>query len=176
MYFRYGRIPKKTQLLNYPAKEDGDSPSDSAPTPASDGSPSTSSSTKPKSKPASRRSKIKPGPALPGRKGQSAARKSKLVTLRASQSEDEDEEEGAWREEAQAEEDTHNPTSPEDENQAPAFIPMSLRSPQPVATEVEETMEEVRGVTHLPFHTTELSCNALAWLHIPYNCSTIIAP
>ncbi|XP_031658548.1 transcription factor TFIIIB component B'' homolog isoform X6 [Oncorhynchus kisutch] len=136
---RYGRIPKKTQLLNYPAKEDGDSPSDSAPTPASDGSPSTM----PKSKPATRRAKIKPGPALPGRMGQSAARKSKLVTLRASQSEDdEDEEEGAWREEVQAEEDTHNPTSPEEENQAPAFIPMSLRSPQPVATEVEETMEE----------------------------------
>ncbi|KAM9516850.1 uncharacterized protein ACWYII_044133 isoform 4-T5 [Salvelinus alpinus] len=145
---RYGRIPKKTQLLNYPAKKDGDSPSDSAPTPASDGSPSTSSSTKPKSKPATRRSNIKPGPVLPGRKGQSAARKSKLVTLRASQSEDEDEdeEEGAWREEAQAEEDTHNPTSPEEENQAPAFIPMSLRSPQPVATEVEETMEEVKGL------------------------------
>ncbi|XP_031658547.1 transcription factor TFIIIB component B'' homolog isoform X5 [Oncorhynchus kisutch] len=139
---RYGRIPKKTQLLNYPAKEDGDSPSDSAPTPASDGSPSTM----PKSKPATRRAKIKPGPALPGRMGQSAARKSKLVTLRASQSEDdEDEEEGAWREEVQAEEDTHNPTSPEEENQAPAFIPMSLRSPQPVATEVEETMEEVKG-------------------------------
>nr|XP_029512402.1 mucin-5AC-like isoform X3 [Oncorhynchus nerka] len=137
---RYGRIPKKTQLLNYPAKEDGDSPSDSAPTPASDGSPPTM----PKSKPATRRAKIKPGPALPGRMGQSAARKSKLVTLRASQSEDEDEdeEEVAWREEAQAEEDTHNPTSPEEENQAPAFIPMSLRSPQPVATEVEETMEE----------------------------------
>ncbi|XP_020313233.2 transcription factor TFIIIB component B'' homolog isoform X1 [Oncorhynchus kisutch] len=140
---RYGRIPKKTQLLNYPAKEDGDSPSDSAPTPASDGSPSTM----PKSKPATRRAKIKPGPALPGRMGQSAARKSKLVTLRASQSEDdEDEEEGAWREEVQAEEDTHNPTSPEEENQAPAFIPMSLRSPQPVATEVEETMEEVKGL------------------------------
>ncbi|XP_041754877.2 transcription factor TFIIIB component B'' homolog isoform X3 [Coregonus clupeaformis] len=139
---RYGRIPQKRQLLKYPAKEDGDSPSDSAPTPASDRCPSTSSSTKPKSKPATRRAKIKPGPALPGRKGQSAARKSKLVTLRASQSEDEDEEEGAWREEAQAEEDTHNPTIPEEENQAPAFIPMSLRSPQPVATEVEETMEE----------------------------------
>ncbi|XP_052381901.1 mucin-5AC-like isoform X7 [Oncorhynchus keta] len=145
---RYGRIPKKTQLLNYPAKEDGDSPSDSAPTPASDGSPSTM----PKSKPATRRAKIKPGPALPGRMGQSAARKSKLVTLRASQSEDEDEdeEEVAWREEAQAEEDTHNPTSPEEENQAPAFIPMSLRSPQPVATEVEETMEELDISVNVP--------------------------
>uniref|UniRef100_A0A8C7H2I6 Transcription factor TFIIIB component B'' homolog n=1 Tax=Oncorhynchus kisutch TaxID=8019 RepID=A0A8C7H2I6_ONCKI len=144
---RYGRIPKKTQLLNYPAKEDGDSPSDSAPTPASDGSPSTM----PKSKPATRRAKIKPGPALPGRMGQSAARKSKLVTLRASQSEDdEDEEEGAWREEVQAEEDTHNPTSPEEENQAPAFIPMSLRSPQPVATEVEETMEELDISVNVP--------------------------
>nr|XP_029512410.1 transcription factor TFIIIB component B'' homolog isoform X4 [Oncorhynchus nerka] len=145
---RYGRIPKKTQLLNYPAKEDGDSPSDSAPTPASDGSPPTM----PKSKPATRRAKIKPGPALPGRMGQSAARKSKLVTLRASQSEDEDEdeEEVAWREEAQAEEDTHNPTSPEEENQAPAFIPMSLRSPQPVATEVEETMEELDISVNVP--------------------------
>nr|XP_046225528.1 transcription factor TFIIIB component B'' homolog isoform X6 [Oncorhynchus gorbuscha] len=145
---RYGRIPKKTQLLNYPAKEDGDSPSDSAPTPTSDGSPSTM----PKSKPATRRAKIKPGPALPGRMGQSAARKSKLVTLRASQSEDEDEdeEEVAWREEAQAEEGTHNPTSPEEENQAPAFIPMSLRSPQPVATEVEETMEELDISVNVP--------------------------
>ncbi|KAK6315594.1 hypothetical protein J4Q44_G00131180 [Coregonus suidteri] len=147
---RYGRIPQKRQLLKYPAKEDGDSPSDSAPTPASDRCPSTSSSTKPKSKPATRRAKIKPGPALPGRKGQSAARKSKLVTLRASQSEDEDEEEGAWREEAQAEEDTHNPTIPEEENQAPAFIPMSLRSPQPVATEVEETMEELDISVNVP--------------------------
>uniref|UniRef100_A0A4W5MV35 Myb-like domain-containing protein n=1 Tax=Hucho hucho TaxID=62062 RepID=A0A4W5MV35_9TELE len=149
---RYGRIPKKIQLLNYPAKEDGDSASDSAPTPASDGSLSTSSSAKPKSKPATRRAKIKPGPALPGRKGQSAARKSKLVTLRASQSEDEDEdeEEGAWREVAQAEEDTHNPTSPDEENQAPAFIPMSLRSPQPVAIEVEETMEELDISVNVP--------------------------
>ncbi|XP_064833117.1 LOW QUALITY PROTEIN: transcription factor TFIIIB component B'' homolog [Oncorhynchus masou masou] len=41
---RYGRIPQKTQLLNYPANEEGDLPSDSAPAPASNGSPSTSSS------------------------------------------------------------------------------------------------------------------------------------
>ncbi|XP_013994130.2 mucin-5AC isoform X4 [Salmo salar] len=143
---RYGRKPQKTQLLNYPAKEEGDSPSDSAPTPASNGSPSTSSSyTKPKAKPPTRRAKIKPGPALPGRKGQSAARKPKLITLRASQSEDDDDDEEGGREqkeEAQAQGDHHNPTSAREENQAPAFVPMSLRSPQPVVTEVEETMEE----------------------------------
>uniref|UniRef100_A0A4W5MSD0 Myb-like domain-containing protein n=1 Tax=Hucho hucho TaxID=62062 RepID=A0A4W5MSD0_9TELE len=141
---RYGRIPQKTQLLNYPAMEEGDSPSDSAPAPASNGSPSTSSSsTKPKAKPPTRRAKIKPGPALPGRKGQSAARKPKLITLRASQSEDDDEEGGReQKEEAQAQEDHHNSTSSGEENQVPAFVPMSLRSPQPVATEVEETMEE----------------------------------
>ncbi|XP_041743066.2 mucin-5AC isoform X1 [Coregonus clupeaformis] len=150
------RIPQKTQLLNYPAKEEGDSPSDSAPAPASDGSPSTfSSSTKPKAKPPTRRARIKPGPALPGRKGQSAARKPKLITLRASQFEDEgddDDEEGVreQREEAQAEEDHHNPTSPGEENQAPAFVPMSLRLPQPVATEVEETMEELDISVNLP--------------------------
>ncbi|XP_029548028.1 platelet binding protein GspB isoform X2 [Salmo trutta] len=150
---RYGRIPQKTQLLNYPAKEEGDSPSDSAPTPASNGSPSTSSSyTKPKAKPPTRRAKIKPGPALPGRKGQSAARKPKLITLRASQSEDDDDDDEGGREqkeEAQAQGDHHNPTSAREENQAPAFVPMSLRSPQPVVTEVEETMEELDISTNL---------------------------
>ncbi|XP_055718772.1 LOW QUALITY PROTEIN: transcription factor TFIIIB component B'' homolog [Salvelinus fontinalis] len=149
---RYGRIPQKTQLLNYPAKEEGDSPSDSAPAPASNGSPSTSSSsTKLKAKPPTRRAKIKPGPALPVRKGQSVARKPKLITLRASQSEDDDEEGGReQKEEAQAQEDHHNPTSSGEENQAQAFAPMSLRSPQPVATEVEENMEELDIATNLP--------------------------
>nr|XP_023866486.1 transcription factor TFIIIB component B'' homolog [Salvelinus alpinus] len=149
---RYGRIPQKTQLLNYPAKEEGDLPSDSAPAPASNGSPSTSSSsTKLKAKPPTRRAKIKPGPALPGRKGQSVARKPKLITLRASQSEDDDEEGGReQKEEAQAQEDHHNPTSSGEENQAQAFVPMSLRSPQPVATEVEENMEELDIATNLP--------------------------
>ncbi|XP_024286521.1 transcription factor TFIIIB component B'' homolog [Oncorhynchus tshawytscha] len=146
---RYGRIPQKTQLLNYPANEEGDLPSDSAPAPASNGSPSTSSSsTKLKAKP---RAKIKPGTALPGRKVQSVARKPKLITLRASQSEDDDEEGGReQKEEAQAQEDHHNPTSVWEENQVSAFVPMSLRSPQLVATEVEETIEELDISTNLP--------------------------
>ncbi|CAB1352160.1 unnamed protein product, partial [Coregonus sp. 'balchen'] len=156
------RIPQKTQLLNYPAKEEGDSPSDSAPAPASDGSPSTfSSSTKPKAKPPTRRARIKPGPALPGRKGQSAARKPKLITLRASQFEDEgddDDEEGVreQREEAQAEEDHHNPTSPGEENQAPAFVPMSLRLPQPL--DISVNLPDVLAISQDAF-CPDLSCD-----------------
>lgn len=35
--------------------------------------------------------------------------------------------------------------NPEEVNQAPAFVPVSLRSPAPVPAQVEETMEEVRA-------------------------------
>ncbi|XP_028980831.2 mucin-5AC isoform X2 [Esox lucius] len=160
---RYGRIPKKTKFMNFPGNEDGNLTSDSPAAPVMDESPSTSSSTNPKAKPPTRRAKIKPGPALPGRKGQLAAMKSKLVTLRASQSEDDDDDDegsGGQREEALIEEDLHTLTYPEEQNQAPAFVPMSLRSPQPIITEVEETMEEfdisvnvpdVLGISHDAF-------------------------
>ncbi|XP_055488158.1 transcription factor TFIIIB component B'' homolog isoform X3 [Leucoraja erinacea] len=59
-----------------------------------------------------------------------------LVTLRASQEADDDEESDI------EEEDDIYPINPEEVNKAPAFVPISLRSPEPVQAQVEETMEE----------------------------------
>ncbi|XP_072137280.1 uncharacterized protein [Mobula birostris] len=60
-----------------------------------------------------------------------------LVTLRASQEEDDDDES-----EVEHEEDIY-PINPEEVNKAPAFVPISLRSPEPVQAQVEESMEEL---------------------------------
>ncbi|XP_051876630.1 transcription factor TFIIIB component B'' homolog [Pristis pectinata] len=60
-----------------------------------------------------------------------------LVTLRASQEEEDDEESDV------EEEDDIYPINPEEVNKAPAFVPISLRSPEPVQAQVEETMEEL---------------------------------
>ncbi|XP_061071822.1 transcription factor TFIIIB component B'' homolog isoform X2 [Conger conger] len=69
-----------------------------------------------------------------------AQKKPKLVTLRASLPEDNEEEEP---DETHPEEDFRYPINPEEQNQAPAFVPLSLRSPQPVPVDIEETMEEL---------------------------------
>ncbi|KAL0965800.1 hypothetical protein UPYG_G00285870 [Umbra pygmaea] len=166
---RSGRIPKKTQLLNYPGEKGRNSTSGSATVAVLDKSPATSTP-KPKANPPTRRARIKPGPTLPGRKGQSAAVKSKLVTLRASQSEDDEDDEGdedgGRRDRMQNEEELHNPTNFEEQNQAVAFVPMSLRPQSPVAVDVEETVAEldisvnvpdVLGISHNAF-CTDLSC------------------
>ncbi|XP_059825271.1 transcription factor TFIIIB component B'' homolog [Hypanus sabinus] len=63
--------------------------------------------------------------------------KKPLVTLRAFQEEEDDEES-----DAEHEEDIY-PINPEEVNKAPAFVPISLRSPEPVQAQVEETMEEL---------------------------------
>ncbi|XP_051268098.1 transcription factor TFIIIB component B'' homolog isoform X2 [Dicentrarchus labrax] len=128
---RYGRVPKPTKPLTYPAKEDAHS-SASETTPASPGG-STVAAAKPKPKCTAKRGRTsKPQPTQ-------ESKKPKLFTLRASQSEYSDEEnENQWEEE-EVEEDEH----PESNSSiAPAFVPASLRSPHPVISEVEETMEE----------------------------------
>jgi hypothetical protein len=62
-----------------------------------------------------------------------------LVTLRASQEEDEDDAEDF---ESEYEEETCH-LAPEELNKAPVFVPVGLRSPEPVSAQTEETMEEV---------------------------------
>ncbi|XP_060692234.1 transcription factor TFIIIB component B'' homolog [Hemiscyllium ocellatum] len=69
-------------------------------------------------------------------KGQGIS-KAKLVTLRASQEDDDDDEPEP------VEEDDVYLINPEEVNKVPAFVPISLRSPEPVHAEVEETMEEL---------------------------------
>ncbi|ELV10304.1 Transcription factor TFIIIB component B'' like protein [Tupaia chinensis] len=71
-------------------------------------------------------------------KKESKASKPVLVTLRASQEEDEDDTEDF---ESDYEESYH--LAPEEVNKAPVFVPVGLRSPEPVSAQIEETMEEV---------------------------------
>lgn len=67
------------------------------------------------------------------------ASKAILVTLRASQEEDEDDAEDF---ESDYEEESYH-LAPEEVNKAPVFVPVGLRSPEPVSAQIEETMEEV---------------------------------
>ncbi|XP_063137566.1 transcription factor TFIIIB component B'' homolog isoform X2 [Rattus norvegicus] len=67
------------------------------------------------------------------------ASKSVLVTLRASQKDDEDDAEDF---ESDYEEETCH-LAPEELNKAPVFVPVGLRSPEPVSAQIEETMEEL---------------------------------
>lgn len=132
VFCRYGRVPKPTKPLTYPAKESAHS-SSSETTPASPGV----SAPRPKHKCTAKRGRLS--------KSQSSqeSKKPKLVTLRASQSEYSDEEnENQWDEE-EMEEEQHPACSSSKDSIAPVFVPVSLRSPHPVISEVEETMEEV---------------------------------
>lgn len=72
-------------------------------------------------------------------KKQPRASKSMLVTLRASQTEDEEDAEDS---DPDYEEETYH-LAPEELNKAPVFVPVGLRSPEPVSAQIEETMEEV---------------------------------
>ncbi|XP_075832340.1 transcription factor TFIIIB component B'' homolog isoform X4 [Microtus pennsylvanicus] len=67
------------------------------------------------------------------------ASKSMLVTLRASQKEDEEDAEDF---DSDFEEETCH-LAPEELNKAPVFVPVGLRSPEPVSAQIEETMEEL---------------------------------
>lgn len=67
------------------------------------------------------------------------ASKSVLVTLRASQKEDEEDAEDF---DSDFEEETYH-LAPEELNKAPVFVPVGLRSPEPVSAQIEETMEEL---------------------------------
>ncbi|KAM8960821.1 transcription factor TFIIIB component B'' homolog [Pelodytes ibericus] len=76
-----------------------------------------------------------------GKLSNSVAKKSKgkttLVKLRASQEEEEEEDDA----ELDFEEEDYD-LAPHMVNQAPVFVPFSLRSPKPVAADIEETVEE----------------------------------
>ncbi|XP_034565217.1 transcription factor TFIIIB component B'' homolog isoform X2 [Notolabrus celidotus] len=141
---RYGRVPKPTKPLNYSPKEDARS-SASESTPAS---PATASAARPKPKPKLAAKRARPS------KAQSAqeSKKPKLVTLRASQSDYSDEEnEKQWEEEeAQEEEQEHPACGSSNDSIAPAFVPASLRSPHPLISDVEETMEELDILANMP--------------------------
>ncbi|XP_059213865.1 transcription factor TFIIIB component B'' homolog [Centropristis striata] len=137
---RYGRVPKPTKPLNYPAKEAAHS-SASDTTPASPAG-STASAARPKPKCTAKRGRSS--------KLQSEFKKPKLVTLRASQSEYSDDEDERQREEEDVEEEEHPACSPIKDSDAPVFVPASLRSPHPVISEVEETMEELDILANMP--------------------------
>lgn len=141
-FCRYGRVPKPTKPLTYPAKEDAYS-SASETTPASPAG-STAPSVKPKPKCRAKRGRSS--------KQQSAqeSKKPKLVTLRASQSEYSDEENEKQWEVEEVEEEQHPSCSSIKDSIAPVFVPASLRSPHPMISEVEETMEEVKKL--FPHH------------------------
>ncbi|KAG8524637.1 Transcription factor TFIIIB component B, partial [Galemys pyrenaicus] len=70
--------------------------------------------------------------------------KAMLVTLRASQEEDEDDAEDF---EPDYEEENYHP---EELNKAPVFVPIGLRSPEPVPSQIEETMEELEITVNVP--------------------------
>uniref|UniRef100_A0A9L0SCB6 B double prime 1, subunit of RNA polymerase III transcription initiation factor IIIB n=1 Tax=Equus caballus TaxID=9796 RepID=A0A9L0SCB6_HORSE len=79
------------------------------------------------------------------KKGPRASR-AVLVTLRASQEEDEDDTEDF---ECDYEEETYH-LAPEEVNKAPVFVPVGLRSPEPVSAQIEETMEELEITVNVP--------------------------
>ncbi|XP_028456670.1 transcription factor TFIIIB component B'' homolog [Perca flavescens] len=136
---RYGRVPKPTKPLNYPGKEATHS---SETTPASPAG-STASAPMPKPKCTAKRgrsSKLQPA---------QESKKPKLVTLRASQSEYSDEEDEKQQEEEEVEEE-HTACNSSNDSTAPVFVPASLRSPHPVISEVEETMEELDILANMP--------------------------
>ncbi|XP_074184954.1 transcription factor TFIIIB component B'' homolog isoform X2 [Rhinolophus sinicus] len=74
------------------------------------------------------------------------ASKAMLVTLRASQEEDEDDAEDL---ESDYEEESYH-LAPEEVNKAPVFVPIGLRSPEPVSAQIEETMEELEITVNVP--------------------------
>ncbi|XP_074851513.1 transcription factor TFIIIB component B'' homolog isoform X2 [Carettochelys insculpta] len=67
-----------------------------------------------------------------------------LVTLRASQEEDEDDADDFELD------DEDECFSPEEVNKAPVFVPVGLRSPKPVPVQIEETMEELEISVNVP--------------------------
>ncbi|XP_027719977.1 transcription factor TFIIIB component B'' homolog isoform X2 [Vombatus ursinus] len=72
--------------------------------------------------------------------------KAVLVTLRASQEEDEEDIEDL---ESEYEEENYH-LAPEEVNKAPVFVPVGLRSPEPVSAQIEETMEELEISVNVP--------------------------
>ncbi|XP_069024258.1 transcription factor TFIIIB component B'' homolog [Embiotoca jacksoni] len=138
---RYGRVPKPTQPLNYPAKEDAS---------GSEGTPA--------SPPGSTASAAKPKPKSTGKRGRSLkpqsppkSKKPKLVTLRASQSEfsDDEEAEKPWEDE-EAEQQQRLACCSGQDSSAPVFVPAGLHTPHPVVSEVDESMVELDILASMP--------------------------
>uniref|UniRef100_A0A2K5E881 BDP1ral transcription factor IIIB subunit n=1 Tax=Aotus nancymaae TaxID=37293 RepID=A0A2K5E881_AOTNA len=73
------------------------------------------------------------------------APKAMLVTLRASQEEEDDADDF----ESDYEEESYH-LAPEEVNKAPVFVPIGLRSPEPVSAQIEETMEELEITVNVP--------------------------
>ncbi|XP_029300318.1 LOW QUALITY PROTEIN: transcription factor TFIIIB component B'' homolog [Cottoperca gobio] len=139
---RYGRLPKPTKTLNYPATE---------------AAHSTESESNYASPAGSTASAARPNPKCTAKRGRSSklqsaqeSKKPKLVTLRASQLEYTDDEDETQGEDEKVEEELHTACSPSRDSTAPVFVPASLRSPQPVISEVEETMEELDILANMP--------------------------
>eukprot|EP00062_Callorhinchus_milii_P014433 gi/632963653/ref/XP_007898001.1/ PREDICTED: transcription factor TFIIIB component B'' homolog [Callorhinchus milii] len=133
---RSGRQPKAPAFYNPPVEQKSSTASTSSEGEnESRGRGRQPRSQKPKSK-ASKGSAKKDAQTKNASKGQGQG-KMTLVTLRASQDDDEDDEPEA------EEEDDMYPFSPEEVNKAPAFVPISLRSPEPFQPQVEESMEEL---------------------------------
>ncbi|XP_068941093.1 transcription factor TFIIIB component B'' homolog isoform X2 [Petaurus breviceps papuanus] len=80
--------------------------------------------------------------------------KAVLVTLRASQEENEEDIEDL---ESEYEEENYH-LAPEEVNKAPVFVPIGLRSPEPVSAQIEETMEELEISVNVP----DLPCITIA--------------
>ncbi|XP_059948995.1 transcription factor TFIIIB component B'' homolog isoform X2 [Mesoplodon densirostris] len=89
------------------------------------------------------------------------ASKPVLVTLRASQEEDEDDAEDF---ESDYEEESYH-LAPEEVNKAPVFVPVGLRSPEPVSAQIEETMEELE----IPMNIPDVGCIAVVEHHLSSN-------
>ncbi|KAG7238648.1 hypothetical protein INR49_030722 [Caranx melampygus] len=139
-YFMYGRVPKRTNLLKYPGKEGAhSSATDSTPTPPAG---STAPAAKPKPRCSAKRGRSSE------QKSANKSKKPKLVTLRASQSESSDEEDGKQWDHEETEE--QPACSSNKDSTAPAFVPVCVRSPQPMLSELEETMEELDILANMP--------------------------
>lgn len=133
LLFRSGRIPKLSQhVMQAAAEEEEDEEELSEP-------PVSSKNCDQGIKAPGRRAKLKPGPTL--KQGMHRRGRSRLVTLLASGAEDDDDDEEDEDVEDCVLSQVDFPSYPEEENQA--FVPMSLRPPLPVNSEVVETMEEV---------------------------------
>ncbi|XP_030005114.1 transcription factor TFIIIB component B'' homolog isoform X2 [Sphaeramia orbicularis] len=137
---RYGRVPKLTRHLNYPAKKETHSPA-SETTPAS---PAGHAASAAKAKPKGTAKRGRSARQQPAKE----SKKPKLITLRASQSEDSDDEDD---EPSAAEAIMGCAVSCSGiDGGAAVFVPASLCSPHPLVTEVEETMEELDILANMP--------------------------
>ncbi|MGH0180804.1 UNVERIFIED_CONTAM: hypothetical protein FKN15_023075 [Acipenser sinensis] len=153
---RSGRIPKLSLHLKQPEDDEppaasppASPPSEAASPPASPPSETASPQRRGRGRPPQSQ---KPKPStLKGRDQKKDPRpgKTALVTLRASVKETDKNSDEEGESVMEEEEDSFS-MNPEEVNQAPAFVPVSLRSPAPVPAQVEETMEELELSVSVP--------------------------